>query len=61
VGPNELSFADPSAVREIYTSDIFLKEESFYVCNPAISGPILRSAAIEESVPRGDDDELPVH
>ena len=32
IGPKELSFADPAAVREIYTSDIFLKEESFYVC-----------------------------
>lgn len=31
VGPNELSFSDPAAVREIYTSDVFVKEESFYV------------------------------
>ncbi|KEF58607.1 uncharacterized protein A1O9_06533 [Exophiala aquamarina CBS 119918] len=31
VGPNELSFADPAAVRDIYTSEIFTKEESFYV------------------------------
>lgn len=30
VGPNEISFADPAAVREIYTSDVFVKEESFY-------------------------------
>lgn len=30
VGPNELSFADFRAVREIYTSDNFVKEESFY-------------------------------
>lgn len=31
VGPNEISFADPAALREIYTSDGFTKEESFYV------------------------------
>lgn len=30
VGPNEISFADPVAVREIYTSDNFVKEETFY-------------------------------
>lgn len=30
VGPNEVSFADPRAVREIYTSDNFVKEETFY-------------------------------
>lgn len=30
IGPNEISFADPSAVREIYNSDIFIKEETFY-------------------------------
>lgn len=30
VGPNELSFADPSAVRDIYTNDKFVKEETFY-------------------------------
>ena len=30
VGPNELSFADPSAVREIYSNDAFMKEETFY-------------------------------
>lgn len=30
VGPNELSFADPAAVREIYTNDVFVKEETFY-------------------------------
>ncbi|KAK7224843.1 hypothetical protein V2G26_012846 [Clonostachys chloroleuca] len=30
VGPNELSFADPGAVRAIYNSDVFIKEESFY-------------------------------
>jgi hypothetical protein len=31
VGPNELSFADPAAVRDIYSSDKFIKDESFYV------------------------------
>ena len=31
MGPNELSFSEPGAVREIYTSDLFIKEESFYV------------------------------
>ena len=30
VAPNELSFADPAAVRDIYSSEVFLKEESFY-------------------------------
>lgn len=30
VGPNEISFADPAAVREIYTNDVFVKEETFY-------------------------------
>lgn len=30
IGPNELSFANPAAVREIYTNDIFVKEETFY-------------------------------
>lgn len=30
VGPNELSFANPSAARDIYTSDAFSKEETFY-------------------------------
>lgn len=30
VGPNEVSFADSRAVRDIYTSDNFVKEESFY-------------------------------
>ncbi|KAF2095477.1 cytochrome P450 [Rhizodiscina lignyota] len=30
VSPNELSFADPAAVREIYMSDAFAKEETFY-------------------------------
>ncbi|KAM5369016.1 hypothetical protein ACJZ2D_009219 [Fusarium nematophilum] len=30
IGPNELSFAEPGAVREIYNSDVFVKEESFY-------------------------------
>lgn len=30
VGPNELSFANFEAVRDIYTSDNFVKEESFY-------------------------------
>ena len=30
VGPNEMSFASPTAVREIYTSDVFVKEETFY-------------------------------
>lgn len=31
VGPNELSFADPAAVRDIYTSEKFIKDEKFYV------------------------------
>lgn len=31
VGPNEISFADPAAVQEIYTSNDFTKEETFYV------------------------------
>ena len=31
VGPNEISFADPAAAREIYTSNNFVKEETFYV------------------------------
>lgn len=31
IAPNTLSFANPSAVREIYTSKIFVKEETFYV------------------------------
>jgi hypothetical protein len=26
-----LSFADPAAVRDIYTSDKFIKDEKFYV------------------------------
>lgn len=30
-GPNELSIADPAAVRAIYMSDAFVKEETFYV------------------------------
>lgn len=30
VGPNEISFADPKAVRDIYVSDAFVKEETFY-------------------------------
>lgn len=30
VGPNEVSFADARAVRDIYTSDNFVKEETFY-------------------------------
>lgn len=30
IGPNELSFASPSAVRAIYASDAFVKEETFY-------------------------------
>lgn len=30
VAPNELSFADPVAVRDIYANDAFVKEESFY-------------------------------
>lgn len=32
VAPNELSFADPAAVRDIYMSDAFVKEGTFYVC-----------------------------
>lgn len=33
VGPNELSFSDPGAVKDIYTTpgDVFVKEETFYV------------------------------
>lgn len=30
VGPNELSFSSPEAVRDIYTNDAFVKEETFY-------------------------------
>jgi benzoate 4-monooxygenase len=30
VAPNELSFSSPDAVRDIYTSDAFVKEETFY-------------------------------
>ncbi len=30
VGPNEISFASPDAVHEIYTSANFVKEETFY-------------------------------
>ncbi|KAF6525430.1 hypothetical protein HZS61_011225 [Fusarium oxysporum f. sp. conglutinans] len=30
IAPNELSFADPSAVRDIYMTDAFQKEENFY-------------------------------
>lgn len=30
VAPNELSFSSPDAVRDIYTSDAFVKEEAFY-------------------------------
>ncbi|KAH7142955.1 benzoate 4-monooxygenase [Dactylonectria estremocensis] len=30
VGPNELSFSDPSAVQEIYMSSDFIKENTFY-------------------------------
>ena len=30
VGPNEISFADPAAVRDIYTNDVFVKEQTFY-------------------------------
>jgi len=30
VAPNELSFANPAAVRDIYNSDHFVKEERFY-------------------------------
>ncbi|KAF4420579.1 benzoate 4-monooxygenase [Fusarium acutatum] len=30
IGPNELSFADPAAVRDIYTNSAFKKEENFY-------------------------------
>lgn len=30
VGPNEISFADPTAVRDIYTNDVFVKEQTFY-------------------------------
>lgn len=32
VAPNELSFADPAAVRDIYMNgDVFVKETTFYV------------------------------
>ena len=31
VAPNEISFADPKAVREIYTNEAFVKEMAFYV------------------------------
>ena len=30
VAPNELSFSSPSAVRDIYSNDAFVKEEAFY-------------------------------
>ncbi|EXJ66251.1 uncharacterized protein A1O5_10403 [Cladophialophora psammophila CBS 110553] len=30
IGPNELSFANPAAVRDIYNSKSFVKEETFY-------------------------------
>ncbi|EXL92000.1 hypothetical protein FOIG_14882 [Fusarium odoratissimum NRRL 54006] len=30
IAPNELSFADPAAVRDIYTNSAFQKEENFY-------------------------------
>ena len=32
IAPNEASFADPRAVRDIYTNDAFVKEDAFYVC-----------------------------
>lgn len=32
VGPNELSFSEPQAAQDIYTSNEFAKENSFYVC-----------------------------
>lgn len=31
IGPNELSFANPSAIRDIYMTSNFQKEEAFYV------------------------------
>ena len=31
VAPNEISFADPAAVRDIYMNDAFVKEDTFYV------------------------------
>jgi hypothetical protein len=31
VAPNELSFANPRAVRDIYVNDAFVKEEAFYI------------------------------
>lgn len=56
VGPNELSFADPGAVREIYTSDVFIKEESFYVstyARPFSTGELMRLYAVcKENFPR---------
>lgn len=36
VGPNELSFSSPAAVKEIYLSGSFLKEPSFYVRTPKV-------------------------
>ena len=67
VAPNELSFADPQAVRDIYSSDAFVKEEAFYV-RPLFSNDVLTRSnrmlipfeASKTSVPRGDANELPV-
>jgi hypothetical protein len=33
IAPNTLSFSNPSVVRDIYMSKLFVKEESFYVSN----------------------------
>jgi len=53
VGPNELSFADPAAVRDIYTSEIFTKEESFYVSLMGTAlNQILMFPASEEDLSR---------
>ena len=43
IAPNELSFSDPAAVREIYTSDAFAKEETFYRAKRVFHETILMS------------------
>lgn len=53
VGPNELSFADPAAVRDIYTSETFTKEETFYVSLRGLGlDQALIFPACEEDLPR---------
>lgn len=56
IGPNELSFANPVAVKDIYTSDSFVKEESFYVRLPALLAPADASIFLltSRSLLRGD-------